>query len=733
MKKQPITARIFRFFMALVMFFTIPTFATAFASAASTVTYVPAESDAVLSNPYMGWVPWAFSTSHSQPFTMVYAPILWSDLEPTQGTFDWASFETKNHFDYWRSKGVKINIRFYMDQPTGTAHRDIPDWLYNAMGTNKGTAYDTTSIGKGFSPNYSDPVLIAEHAKAIQALGARYNNDPLIAFIQLGSLGHWGEWHTYGTNSVFPPMSVSDQYVQHYLNAFSSDKLVMRRGYKLAGDNGMGLFNDVFGEQLSLEAAGWGWINQINKGYYDGLNQFNPAMPNFWQAGPSGGEFAYGDPARYLTSTTIDETIRQAQVSHTSWLGPSTPADIPVGGSNQPYIDALAKTMGYRFVLSSVTHSDTAVAGNNFSLNMTWNNKGVAPFYFNWPLRVGLADANGIVTYTTTNDDIRNWLPGTTDVIASMSLPSNIPAGTYSIVVSIADPATDKPGINLAIDGKRTDGWYALDTVNVVSTVTEPVATQPVATEPVVTEPVVSGSAVTAPITSDTTTTTTTETITAPVVAAPATTGYTIDGNASDWASVTPVYTASNQSITSIKVAEDANNVYALVEGTNLGTNGELFIDADGNKATGYYDKSWTESGFDYLIEGGHLYNHPTADSTWAWTALGTSAVEKAYNGSAYEFRIAKSALSGIGTSYKVGFKDLNSSWALVSKLPLYASTTSTTTAPSTSTSTSTTTTTSPTTTTTTDTSTITSPTTTTTTTTDTSTTTTTTKRKGKR
>ena len=56
--------------------------------------------------------------------------------------------------------------------------------------------YDS-AVGKGFSPNYGDPVLLAEHERVVRELGRRWRDDPLLAFVQLGSLGHWGEWHCW--------------------------------------------------------------------------------------------------------------------------------------------------------------------------------------------------------------------------------------------------------------------------------------------------------------------------------------------------------------------------------------------------------------------------------------------------------------------------------------------------------------------------------------------------------
>lgn len=39
---------------------------------------------------------------------------------------------------------------------------------------------------------------MAEHKRFIAALGQRYDGNPLIAGLDIGSYGHWGEWHCHG-------------------------------------------------------------------------------------------------------------------------------------------------------------------------------------------------------------------------------------------------------------------------------------------------------------------------------------------------------------------------------------------------------------------------------------------------------------------------------------------------------------------------------------------------------
>lgn len=462
--------------------------------------YYPKENFEVLNNPYMGWVAWSrdvpkkpVGEPYAQPHHLVYAGITWKELEPVKGEFDWAGIESKYQFDYWAGLGKRINLRIVLDLPTTDPdHMDIPDWLYEELAdaeteSGAGKRYETTEVGSGFAPNYNSPVLIAEHERMIRALAERYDDDPRIAFIQIGSLGHWGEFHNYpeGPSGKFPNVRVSDQYVQHYLDHFHHKLLGMRKPFPIAADNRMGLFNDVFGDKGSTQS----WLDWTLNGWSDiGLYldpdqdaarmQAASSMPDFWKTNFSGGEFTSGNPLLSLNDNTFMESLAQARASHTSWLGPSSPADYRVGVNGvtqevQENMDTLLKTMGYRFVLESVKHRATASRGTNASLSTHWNNKGVAPFYMNWPVAVALADDDGqLVPSTITvspNTDIRRWLPGGSDAALPLRIPAALTPGNYTVLIGILDPRTDEPGIQLAIDGRRDDGWYALDSIRVTA------------------------------------------------------------------------------------------------------------------------------------------------------------------------------------------------------------------------------------------------------------------------
>ena len=444
------------------------TTSTVIASEASTtVSYNPKEISSVLNNPYMGWAPWASGGPYQQPHRLVYINATWRELEPTKGNYAFDKLESSNKFSYWTSKGVKIILRINMDYPEPTSHKDIPDWLYEEI-NGDGTWYDI-DWGKGFSPNYTNTKLIAYHKELIRALAARYNNDNRVPMIALGSVGQWGEFHTKksaGFTIPFPGVAVTDQYVQPYVDYFTNKILLMRRPFQIAKDNQMGLFNDSFGSK----AQTYDYFNDyIANGYKDYLTgETHPSMNDYWKTAPSGGEIANYPGTMYLQDSTIETSLQMLRDSHTSWLGPCSPGLQAAGTSLQSNFDKMLTTMGYRFVIQSVSHESNIISGSTLAVNMDWVNRGVAPFYYSWPLELSLADASGnIVAQTTVNEDIRTWLPGTKQVVTAVNIPTSLAAGSYTLCAAIIDPETNQPGIDLAIEGRRSDGRYSLSQVTI--------------------------------------------------------------------------------------------------------------------------------------------------------------------------------------------------------------------------------------------------------------------------
>lgn len=144
-------------------------------------------------------------------------------------------------------------------------------------------------------------------------------------------------------------------------------------------------------------------------------------------------------------------------------------------------------------------------------------------------------------------------------------------------------------------------------------------------------------------------------------------TTITINGSLSDWSGINAIATATNQSALSMKVYDDGTYLYFGISGSALGPNYQVLINTDNNTSTGFQHSSFTSSGADYYIENGNVGIYTGTGTSWSWNNVGTAIASK--NSTVCELRVAKSLLGSLGNQITLGYADINSSWAVVSKL----------------------------------------------------------------
>ena len=151
------------------------------------------ESQAAFGNPLMGYARNAWYDKVSEDISLLYMDITWAELEPEESVYDWEAIEKKNQLARWKNEGKHLVLRFVCDIPGQEEHMDIPEWLYEKSG--KAGQWYAGGYGKGFAPDYNNPTIISCHEQAVKALGEHLGQDGMISYIELGSLGHWGEWN----------------------------------------------------------------------------------------------------------------------------------------------------------------------------------------------------------------------------------------------------------------------------------------------------------------------------------------------------------------------------------------------------------------------------------------------------------------------------------------------------------------------------------------------------------
>ncbi len=416
-------------------------------------TYSYTTSGETFTNPYIGYAVMAEDMEYEDVSELVYIDVTWKELEPEEGVYDWESIYESNHIEEWKAAGKHAVFRFLCDYPTSEAHRDIPDWLYDLTGD--GTDYDI-EYGKGYSPNYSNETFIAYHQKVMEEIGRELGSDTFVSYVELGSLGHWGEWHVYYPAGItrMPTTEIRAQYVEHYVEAFPNAKLLMRRPFAELPE-GAGVYNDMTGDPDSTYEF-LDWIE--NGGDYSQAQEENGlvAVPDIWESAPVGGEFTSGITMDVLLGDDLEETISLLEETHMSFIGPKTPE---LSADNENYETALSlmQYIGYRYTVTEATMQKQFFK-NEYEIKIQLKNIGVAPTYWDFTPCLYVESKDGTIERYAFDVDLKE-LQQDEEITLTTTLSLAKESGT-KIWFGIEDDDTGNTDISLDLDTEEMDGKY---------------------------------------------------------------------------------------------------------------------------------------------------------------------------------------------------------------------------------------------------------------------------------
>lgn len=459
----------------------------------------------VLNNPHKGWYHHLLDNGISKyPISSdslfnafpgmdhLYLRLAWSYLEPEEGVFDWSYIDKV--VEKYVPLGYGISFRITCKE-TGTYPGSVgqkkdgvmyatPVWVEQAGA--KGTVTEAWGT-KSWTPQWDDHVFLEKLGNFHQRFASRYDGQPWVRYIDMGSIGEWGEGHTSFSTKVPPTSAEVMAHIDLHLKYYKKSQLVVT--------DDLIYYGKPKEEQLKLleYAVSRGITLRDDSPLVDWYLQQNPdtwsvSHPHFF------------DPL-YLTKPIVFELQHYHMVKRDgNWKGPNGSEVIPELGysgadmmkkaietmkatyigyhgyaeewlaDNPGLTGHLANFCGYWYFPVFISFPEKFSAGSN-TLEVEWLNKGVAPAYHSFALIFRFEPVNHgqAVDLIMEDSGNKNWLPGMKHKETyRMELPSTLKKGEYLLKFKLMDnsciPHRDVK-VGLKTDKLDENGFAIIDRV----------------------------------------------------------------------------------------------------------------------------------------------------------------------------------------------------------------------------------------------------------------------------
>jgi len=367
------------------------------------VTVRPADTGEALVNPAMGWTMHFYSnrienygsklaasdTLDDFPgLSTVYLRLPWSFLEPEEGRFDWSVVDTPAQ--RWIAVGKQVAFRISCAE--SWMRYATPRWVEEAGA--KG--YDFTP-GKGiheggvfWEPDYGDPVFLQKLDGFLAAMARRYDGNPNVAFIDVGSYGVWGEGHTFHSSGKIYDDAVKQKHIDLHLKHFKKTLLAISDDYvgHDVRDGRAGLTDYALAKGVTLRDDSILVQPPPRSWYHSEL-----AQP-FWPKLPVVLEHEHFGSSKRKGAWDGELLLKAIEDYHASYMSIHWwPREMLE--ENRETIRRINLRLGYRLQLREASWPREVRLGEAFSVATGWANVGVAPCYPGGFTAITLKDEEG--------------------------------------------------------------------------------------------------------------------------------------------------------------------------------------------------------------------------------------------------------------------------------------------------------------------------------------------------
>ncbi|WP_165071723.1 DUF4832 domain-containing protein [Paludisphaera rhizosphaerae] len=416
----------------------------------------PVDDGRALVNPDMGWTLHYYSNiitnygSKLEPsdtladfpgLSTVYLRVPWAFLEPEEGKFNWSLFDTPAR--RFGARGIKVAIRV---TSTESWMRDAtPRWVQaaGAKGVNFAFGKGPAKDGPLWEPDYLDPVFLAKLDAFLAAMAKRYDGNPDVAFIDVGSFGMWGEGHTgFGAQlddaQTLAAVKVHvDLYRKHFprtLLAISDDVAGPDKpgAHQPATDYALSKGVTLRDDSILVQPPPRSW-------YHAEMAQA------FWPKLPVVLEHEHYGGSKQRNAWDGGLLLKSVEDYHASYMSIHWWPRIELE-ENRETIDRINRRMGYRIQLRSASWPRETALGDPFTLETSWANAGVAPCYPTGFPALTLKDEKGGIVSVNVDEsfDVRTLEVGPPEAApvkavrseVVVAMPHRDPMGVFTVSTS---------------------------------------------------------------------------------------------------------------------------------------------------------------------------------------------------------------------------------------------------------------------------------------------------------
>lgn len=418
----------------------------------------------------------------------LYLRLAWSYLEPKEGQYDWHRIDEV--VQKYVPLGYKISFRI-SSKETGTFPGAVneqvngvqyatPYWVAKAGA--KGTVAENGGI-KSWGPKWDDSVYLQKLENFQKAFAAKYDGQPWVSYVDIGSIGEWGEGHTHFSTRLPPTVAEVKANIDVFVKTFKKSQLIctddllyygkndsdVNALYKYAVSKGVSLRDDSPMVDWYLDHNLKTW-SVSHPHFYDPLYKSKPIvfeLQHYGEVKKNGnwlGKNGTDTIAKYGYSGA-DIMRRAIETMHATYIGFHGYAEEWLK-DNPDLTRELANKCGYWYFPVKASF-DSKLSKKNNKISITWMNKGVAPAYKNYSIVFRLEGDGKNFDIPVDSSNNMKWMPKTeTSETYSLDLASAEP-GKYTLKFKLVNSENKKIDIGLKDSQFDKNGFVELGMVNI--------------------------------------------------------------------------------------------------------------------------------------------------------------------------------------------------------------------------------------------------------------------------